>query len=168
MPTIQIRKKSAKVWIHVPDDALVSIITKFYAKTNGDNFRIIEENDSDRKEYLYSDITVYDDTDGSLPETFANPIDLMLRLEVLKYVGFNRDGDVPPLGSQLALFQNFAATDGQTVFTINAGFGVVSMHVNNAFIQPINRWNQVTTTLTYTGSEPLVLGDEISFALIKL
>lgn len=95
MATLEIRKKSLKTWLHVPSDADNFILSKFYCKTDAGTFKIVEESGSNRREYSYTDITVYDDTDMGTPETFASAQALMLRLEVLKYTGFNRDGDIP-------------------------------------------------------------------------
>jgi hypothetical protein len=95
MATLQIRKKSAKTWLHVPSDADAFILSKFYCKTDSDIFKIVEESGSSRKEYTYLNITVYDDTDAGISESFASSQALMIRLEALKYVGFNRDGDIP-------------------------------------------------------------------------
>jgi hypothetical protein len=95
MATLEIRKKSLKTWLHVPSDADNFILSKFYCKTDAGTFKIVEESGSNRREYSYTDITVYDDTDIGTPETFASAQALMLRLEVLKYSGFNRDGDIP-------------------------------------------------------------------------
>ena len=95
MATLQIRKKSLKTWLHVPSDADNFILSKFYCKTDAGTFKIVEESGSNRREYSYTDITVYDDTDIGTAETFASAQTLMLRLEVLKYTGFNWDGDIP-------------------------------------------------------------------------
>jgi hypothetical protein len=95
MATLKIRKKSLKTWLHVPSDADNFILSKFYCKTDAGTFKIVEESGSNRREYSYTDITVYDDTDMGTPETFASAQALMLRLEALKYTGFNRDGDIP-------------------------------------------------------------------------
>lgn len=95
MATLQIRKKSLKTWLHIPSDADNFILSKFYCKTDANTFKIVEESGSNRREYSYTDITVYDDTDIGTPETFASAQALMLRLEALKYTGFNRDGDIP-------------------------------------------------------------------------
>jgi hypothetical protein len=95
MATLDIRKKSLKTWLHVPSDADNFILSKFYCKTDAGTFKIVEESGSNRREYSYTDITVYDDTDIGTPETFASSQALMLRLEALKYTGFNRDGDIP-------------------------------------------------------------------------
>lgn len=95
MATLQIRKKSLKTWLHIPSDADNFILSKFYCKTDANTFKIVEESGSNRREYSYTDITVYDDTAIGTPETFGSAQSLMLRLEVLKYTGFNRDGDIP-------------------------------------------------------------------------
>ena len=95
MATLEIRKKSLKTWLHIPSDGSNFILSKFYCKTDANTFKIVEESGSNRREYSYLNITVYDDTDIGTPETFASAQALMLRLEVLKYTGFNRDGDIP-------------------------------------------------------------------------
>lgn len=95
MATLQIRKKSLKTWLHIPSDADNFILSKFYCKTDANTFKIVEESGSNRREYSYTDITVYDDTAIGTAETFASSQALMLRLEALKYTGFNRDGDIP-------------------------------------------------------------------------
>jgi hypothetical protein len=95
MATLEIRKKSLKTWLHVPSDADNFILSKFYCKTDAGTFKIVEESGSNRREYSYTNITVYDDTDIGTPETFESSQALMLRLEVLKYTGFNWDGDIP-------------------------------------------------------------------------
>ena len=95
METLQIRKKSSKTWVHIPSDADTFILSKFYCKTDSDIFKIVEESGSSRKEYTFDNITVYDDTAGGTMETFASSQALMIRLEALRYVGFNRDGDIP-------------------------------------------------------------------------
>jgi hypothetical protein len=95
MATLQIRKKSSKTWVHIPSDADTFILSKFYCKTDSDIFKIVEESGSSRKEYTFDNITVYDDTAGGTMETFASSQALMIRLEALRYVGFNRDGDIP-------------------------------------------------------------------------
>jgi hypothetical protein len=94
MATLQIRKKSAKTWLHIPSDADEFILSKFYCKTDDDIFKIVEESGSSRKEYTFDNITVYDDTAGGTMETFASSQALMIRLEALQYVGFNEDGEV--------------------------------------------------------------------------
>src|SRR5690554_3225457 len=92
MATLQIRKKATKTWVHVPSDHKQYIVSKLYCKFNGDMFRVIEWGGRQRAEYHFSDITVYDDTQGGAPETFGSAVALMLRLEALEYIGF-------PLGS---------------------------------------------------------------------
>ena len=87
MATLAIRKKTLGVWEHVPSVGEPFIISQFYCKTKGDNFQIIESSGNQREVYDYADITVYDDTDASLPETFASAEALIIRLENLNYTG---------------------------------------------------------------------------------
>lgn len=94
MATLEIRKKSNKVWQHVSSDLGTYIVSKLYCKTNGNTFKIVEHGGSRRGEYDYSDISVYDICGGA--ETFVTPLLLMQRLEQLGYVGFLYDGEVLP------------------------------------------------------------------------
>ncbi len=95
MATLQIRKKTTKVWSHVISDGDTFILSKMYCKTDGDTFKIVEQSGSNRREYNYNNITVYDDTDAGTPETFTTSQALMLRLSALNYVGFNGEGTLP-------------------------------------------------------------------------
>lgn len=95
MATLEIRKKSAKTWMHVPSDGTEFILSKFYCKTDDTIFKIVEESGSNRREYSYLDIVVFDDTSIGTAEIFTSSQALMLRLEALNYTGFNRDGDIP-------------------------------------------------------------------------
>ena len=96
MATIEIRKKTSKVWQHVSSDFGTYIVSKMYCKTDGNIFKVTEHGGAKRGEYNISDITIYDDTVSGGAETFATPLLLMKRLEALSYVGFYYDGDVIP------------------------------------------------------------------------
>jgi hypothetical protein len=93
MATIQIRKKSNKVWIHVPSDIQEFIISKFYASIDGLEFQVVEQGQSRRNKYLLGNITVHDDTSSGTAETFSTIEELMLRLEALKYPAFFNEGE---------------------------------------------------------------------------
>lgn len=96
MATLEIRRKTSKVWEHVSSDLGTYIVSKMYCKTNDDIFKIIESGGSKRGEYNYADITIYDDVTSGGAETFTSALALMQRLEALSYVGFYYDGDVIP------------------------------------------------------------------------
>ena len=96
MATIEIRRKTNKVWQHVSSDLGTYIVSKMYCKTNGDTFQIVESGGSKRGEYNFSDITIYDDVNSGGAEIFASSELLMKRLEALNYVGFYYDGEVLP------------------------------------------------------------------------
>lgn len=89
MATIQIRKKSANVWVHIPSDANEFRVSKFYVKDDNIEFQVVEQGGSGRKKYPLAGITVYDDTASGTPEPFVTFTALMLRLETLRYPGFN-------------------------------------------------------------------------------
>jgi len=93
MATIQIRKKSNKVWEHIPSDIPPFIISKFYFSADGLEFQVVEQGQSRRNKYLLANITVYDDTSGGVAETFSTMMALSLRLEALKYPAFFNEGE---------------------------------------------------------------------------
>ena len=88
MATLIIRKKGVKTWWHYPSDEKEYSVSKMYCKITGDLFSVVEQGGRQRGKYDYSDITVYDDTQGGSAETFASANALMLRLEQLDYIGF--------------------------------------------------------------------------------
>jgi hypothetical protein len=93
MATIQIIKKSNKVWLHIPSDIQEFIISKFYTSIDGLEFQVVEQGQSRRNKYLLGNITVFDDTSGGTAETFSTIEALMLRLEALKYPAFFNEGE---------------------------------------------------------------------------
>jgi len=94
MIKFQIRRKTAKVWQHFIVDGSDFIFSKCYCKTNGDKFRVVEDGGTQKNEYNFDEIEVYDDLNSGSAETFTSSLELMERLSVLGYVGFNKDGDV--------------------------------------------------------------------------
>lgn len=61
-----------------------------YAKLRATNGRIIGEKDG----YIYSSVTLYDDTGSGTPQTYASVILLEQALINLGYIAFYEDGDV--------------------------------------------------------------------------
>jgi hypothetical protein len=92
MIKLQIKKEVGGVWQHYVISEDNFILSDCYCKTNGDKFRVVELGGSQRKEYNYSEIEVYDI--GGTAETFTSSLELMQRLKALQYVGFINDGDV--------------------------------------------------------------------------
>jgi len=91
MATLQIRKKSNKVWLHIASDQQDFIISKFYFNADGLEFQIVEQGQSKRNKYTLANISVYDI--GGSAEVFSTMTALSLRLESLKYPAFYRDGE---------------------------------------------------------------------------
>jgi hypothetical protein len=91
MATLQIQKKSNKVWLHVASDQQDFIISKFYFNADGLEFQIVEQGQSKRNKYSLGDISVFDI--GGSAEVFSTMTALSLRLEALKYPAFYRDGE---------------------------------------------------------------------------
>ena len=112
METLQIRKKDLKTWWHIPSDQKEYAISKLSCKFNGEWFRVVEQGGRQRGKYHYSQITIYDDTQGGTAETFSSPIALFLRLEALKYVGFEWGSGGGGVGFQP---QIVAPQDGQVI-----------------------------------------------------
>ena len=110
MATLEIRRKTNKVWQHFSSDLGTYIVSKMYCKTNGDIFKIVEHGGSQRGEYDFSDVTIYDDVNSGSAETFESAELLMKRLEALSYVGFYYDGEVLPA--------NLISTDASNNITL--------------------------------------------------
>jgi len=86
----QIRKKTEFIWTHIDDVVGADyILSKFYFKTDNENFQIIERGGSRRLIYPISDIIVYDDTSGGTSFVFANQVELSEKLYELNYPGFD-------------------------------------------------------------------------------
>jgi hypothetical protein len=122
MATLQIRKETNKVWKHVPSDALPYIVSKLYIKSDGDFIRVVEQGGSQRGQYNFADVSVYNI--GGSAETFTSAQQLMERLEALNYIGFFYEGEVSPselissdVGNSIEL-----GTDGK-LFSAGGGGG---------------------------------------------
>jgi hypothetical protein len=122
MATLQIRKETNKVWKHVPSDALPYIVSKLYIKSDGDFIRVVEQGGSQRGQYNFADVSVYNI--GGSAETFTSAQQLMERLEALNYIGFFYEGEVSPselissdVGNSIVL-----GTDGK-LFSAGGGGG---------------------------------------------
>ncbi len=140
MANLQIRKKSDKVWEHIPDDNIQPfIISKFYFSADGLEFQVVEQGQSRRNKYALGNISVFDDTSGGSAETFSTMTELALRLEVLRYPAFYRDGETVefnliieedgelPISNVNKLIINGATVtnnnDGSVTITITGGGG---------------------------------------------
>ena len=125
MATLQIRKETNKVWRHVPSDALPYIVSKLYIKSDGDFIRVVEQGGSQRGQYNFADVSVYNI--GGVAETFGSAQQLMERLEALNYIGFFYEGEVSPseLISSDADNAIELGTDGKLFAPISGGGGAV-------------------------------------------
>lgn len=92
MATLEIRKKSSKTWLHIPSDELEFILGKFTFSIDGNYFQIVEIGQAKRNLYLFSDITVIDETTSTTYPAQASISALSLLLETLGYPAFYRDG----------------------------------------------------------------------------
>lgn len=120
MATIEIRKKSASVWTHTPSDFEKFIQSRFRCKVVGDYFRVVEFGGRQLAEYHFSDVTVYDDTQGGGAETFSSGEELMLRLESLEYPAFTQGSGGGGIGFQPVVVnpqngQTLIYSDGQWI-----------------------------------------------------
>lgn len=92
MATLLIEKKSSNVWLHTPSNFSPYIISQLYCKGNGDLFSVFEFSGVQRGEYHFSDISIKNGA-NPIESGFTSINQIMLRLEELKYVGFQFDGD---------------------------------------------------------------------------
>jgi len=126
MNTLEIHKKSLKTWLHSDSVLGQFIISKFYFNADNLSFQIVEQGQSKRVIYNISDITLYDDTDGSLPETFGTITELSLRLEELNYPAFFYDGSITSISGLIQSGTNVTITGSGTLadpYVINSSGG---------------------------------------------
>ncbi len=114
MSTLIIRKKSLKTWLHTDSILGDFIISKFYFNADNGNFQVVEQGQSRRVIYNVTDITLYDDTDGGVAETFANITALSLRLEELNYPAFQYDGQIVSIANLIEAGTNVTITGDGT------------------------------------------------------
>lgn len=91
-----IRKKGNKNFFHYPDEsgAVDFSLSNFVAKIQDDNLVLTELNGAKRGQWIYSDVTIYDDSVSGGAETFASAILLFQRLIDLGYPAFYHDAEV--------------------------------------------------------------------------
>jgi len=116
MSNLSIRKKSINTWLHTDSVFGDFIISKFYFNSFFAKFQIVEEGNARLEQYEIANITLYDDTDGGVAETFTNITELSLRLEELQYPAFDRVGtSVFPSMEQITNVNVTDIEDGQVL-----------------------------------------------------
>jgi len=116
MSNLSIRKKSINTWLHTDSVFGDFIISKFYFNSFFAKFQIVEEGNARLEQYEIANITLYDDTDGGVAETFTNITELSLRLEELQYPAFDRVGtSVFPSMEQITNVNVTDVEDGQVL-----------------------------------------------------
>ncbi|MFY8170076.1 MAG: hypothetical protein ACOVK2_03050, partial [Candidatus Fonsibacter sp.] len=171
MSTLIIRKKSLKTWLHTDSVLGDFIISKFYFNADNGNFQVVEQGQSKRVIYDVSDITLYDDTDGGVAETFANITALSLRLEALNYPAFQYDGQIVSIanlidagtnvtitgdGTEASPYVISATGGGGAVDSVNSQTGVVSIDLQSVT-------DEGNTTSNEIISETVVIGPDGNF-----
>ena len=116
MSNLSIRKKSINTWLHTDSVFGDFIISKFYFNSFFAKFQIVEEGNTRLEQYEIANITLYDDTDGGVAETFSTITELSLRLEELQYPAFDRTGtSVFPSMEQITNVNVTDVEDGQVL-----------------------------------------------------
>jgi len=152
MATLQIQKKSNKVWLHVASDQQDFIISKFYFNADGLEFQIVEQGQSKRNKYSLGDISVFDI--GGSAEVFLTMTALALRLEALKYPAFYRDGE-SILDSFLDLTDTPSSYVGQAGKVVKVKSGEDGLEFGNP--------SGFNLKVYETGETPIENIDEIEF-----
>ena len=152
MATLQIQKKSNKVWLHLASDQQDFIISKFYFNADGVEFQIVEQGQSKRNKYSLGDISVFDI--GGSAEVFSTMTALALRLEALKYPAFYRDGE-SILDSFLDLTDTPSSYVGQAGKVVKVKSGEDGLEFGNP--------SGFNLTVYETGETPIENIDEIEF-----
>ena len=93
---LTIRKKGNKNFFHYPTESgsLVFGLSKLTAKVDGDYLLLVEPNGAKRGSWIYSEVSIVDDSSGGGVESFASGILLFQRLINLGYPAFREDGEV--------------------------------------------------------------------------
>ncbi len=77
---------------------------------------------------------------------------------------------VPPPGTLMAITQSFAATSGQTVFTLTDFTYIPGSHQLMVFVdgvfQPPTMWTETSTTSITLGFNTLVVGDTVDIVKV--
>jgi len=116
MSNLSIRKKSINTLLHTDSVFGDFIISKFYFNSFFAKFQIVEEGNARLEKYEIGNITLYDDTDGGVAETFSTITELSLRLEELQYPAFDRTGtSVFPSMEQITNVNVTDVEDGQVL-----------------------------------------------------
>ena len=126
MSNLSIRKKSLNTWLHTDSVFGDFIISKFYFNSFEAKFQIVEEGNTRLEQYLIANITLYDDTDGGVAETFSTITELSLRLEELQYPAFDRSGGVVSISGLIEAGTNVTITGSGTTsdpYVINSSGG---------------------------------------------
>jgi hypothetical protein len=175
MSTLIIRKKSLKTWLHTDSILGDFIISKFYFNADNGNFQVVEQGQSKRVIYDVTDITLYDDTDGGVAETFANITALSLRLEELNYPAFQYDGQIVSIANLIDAGTNVTITGdgteaspyvisssgggGGAVTSVNSDTGAVIVDLESVLTEGDRSIKTIADFAPYT----FVLGDEAKF-----
>lgn len=158
MATIQIRKKAENVWKHITSIPSEYMLSKFYFKLDNGVFFIVEDGGSRREMYNLSEITVYDDTAGGVPETFTTDAELYARLLDLKYTGFDSSIIYPPTPiTDLVDYKADFVYDGVQTFSIPLNVVLVSVH-QNLITLDVNQYSRAGSILTIV---PILETDDI-------
>jgi len=165
MATLIIRKKSGGIFEHY--DSQLFILSNFYVKVDVPYFQIQEIGGSQRKQYLVSEITVFDDTLAGSAETFTSFTGLMQRLKFLGYPAFNQNsgggggGGMPDAFTQLGSLTKL-------VNTVTVGLNYEWFISNNSYANVLEfDFNIVLELEDFNRKDIIVANSNNGFELIS-
>lgn len=156
---LQIRKKLENVFKHYNQfgDFMLS---KGYFKLDNGVFQIVEEGGARRFSYSLSEITIYDDTAGSVAENYTTDIALYARLVELRYNLLDLDGLAPsPNITNITESPLDLPFEGSNSFTLPENYFLVSVFVNIALNKKV-RYTRNATSITIL--DTLEVGDIVN------
>ena len=143
---LNIRKKDEGVFLHNLSDGNTFYVFE-YAETNGNDFRIYTKNSS--VAFLFSDISLFDDTLGGVEETFSSIELLVIRLSRLGYNGLSSTRVVVdnPMGFSIPEYDYI----GLTSYDANGNLLITQYRKGGA-----SGILTGTVTMTYDGSNRMI------------
>lgn len=162
MALLKIIKLAEGVWKHWSDKDGFFALTRLYAKVENEKFLIVEYYGAKRRNYLVTEIEVYDI--GGTAEPFSNFDDLQIRLKELNYIAYEPNSSGGGSGTITGGFETNFTRSGSNVFTLATGEKANAIIVNRTPLYA-DEWSQSGANITITYS--LEDGDKITISGIK-
>lgn len=170
MAAFEIRKKTSTIWEHnIPGSPLQDLILSAgYFSLDDLDYTLFSKSGGTLRESKLSEITVFDDTDVSAPETFITALALFTRLTILSYPYFLTEGALVGIGFTTLSIINVPTEESANInknvrFILDATGGALSLIVDTSIVtyfELLDKNNTITDINTVTlnfGTDSLLL-----------